>query len=75
MNNLQVLKTVDPKEWNNDVMLLNDCHFHSDEWSLFSFERNNTKPLYFRWHDDSGEFRGLTFGLLTTKTLARIQAY
>jgi hypothetical protein len=75
MNSLQVLETVDPEEWNNDVMLLNGCCFHSYEWSLFSTEQNNSKPLYFRWYDESGSLRCLAFGLLKIKSLAGVPVY
>lgn len=75
MTNLQVVHGVDPAEWNDDVIRLNGCCFHSYDWSLFGAKRNNTTPLYFRWYDDSADPRSLTFGLLETKSLAGMPAY
>ncbi|MFC1814841.1 lipid II:glycine glycyltransferase FemX [Thermodesulfobacteriota bacterium] len=75
MTNLQILNDVDPTEWNNDVVRLNGCCFHSYEWSLFSSEGANTKPLYFRLYNELNTLRSLAIGRLTTKNLAGIPVY
>ena len=70
--NVEILTSVDPAEWNDDVKKLGGCCFHSYEWSMSSSKRSNAKPLYFRWVDESGVVQGGGFGLISGRSLAGI---
>jgi len=61
---------VNPIEWNDNVKRLNGCAFHSYEWSLFSSEKNNEMPIYFRLYDDSKITHSVAIGFMKTKRLA-----
>ena len=60
---------VNPSDWNEEVKRLNGCAFHSYEWSLFSSEKNNEKPIYFQLLDDAGAIKAIVIGLIREKKL------
>lgn len=68
--NFKISTNVDPVEWNKDIISLNGCCFHSYEWSVSSSERNNAKPLYLRWFDETGVLQCAGFGLISGRSLA-----
>jgi len=70
MRKLKIEQGVNKTEWNNGVISLNGCCFHSHEWSISSSERNNAKPLYLRWVDESGILQCAGFGLISGRSLA-----
>lgn len=75
LGNLEEIVGVKPEEWNEDVIKLDGCCFHSYEWSLCSSGRNKAVPLYFRMRDDTGKTASLGFGLEVVKRLGGLSIY
>ena len=60
---------VNPVKWNDDVMRLNGCAFHSHEWSVFSSEKGCTNPVYLSLRDRGGNPVALAIGFQTSKSV------
>ena len=73
--NLVVLSKVNPSEWDNNLIRLNGNCFHSYKWIQYSFETNNSIPLFFHLYDDSKNICAIAFGLLATKKFAGKSVY
>jgi lipid II:glycine glycyltransferase (peptidoglycan interpeptide bridge formation enzyme) len=69
---LLVSNSVDPVLWNNNVIRLGGCCFHTYEWSLFSATNNNATPLYFQYNDAADSPVSVGFGLLKQKRIAGV---
>jgi len=67
MNHLEIIQKVNPTEWNEEIVRLNGCSFHTYDWSLFSSEANRSKLIYFRLKGDSNRIIAQSFGLLTSR--------
>ena len=75
MTKFQIEHDVNADEWNNNVIMLNGCCFHTYEWSLYSSEKNNSKPVYFHYYNGSGDLCALSYGLQQTKKVAGKHVY
>ncbi len=73
--NLRTFNEVDSHSWNESVVALNGCGFHSHEWSLFSSESNNAQPLYLQLQDATGRTCSAGFGLVSEKRTGGIGLY
>jgi len=74
MTHLEIIKDVNPTEWNDGVIRLNGCTFHTYEWSLFSSEVNQEKSIYFRLKND-GNITAQSFALKTSRTLLKTELF
>jgi hypothetical protein len=74
MHHLEIVQNVKPTEWNDEVIRLNGCAFHTYEWSLFSSEVNQEKPVYFRLKNDD-KIIAQSFGLKTSRTLLKKELF
>jgi len=67
--------TVDSGRWNQAVVRLIGCPFHSYEWSRFSSENNGRPALYFALRDSAGEIVAQSYGLAENKLFARLPRF
>ncbi len=74
MHHLEIVRNVTSTEWNDEVIRLNGCTFHTYEWSLFSSEVNKTDPVYFRLKNDD-QVIAQSFGLKTSRTLLKKELF
>jgi len=69
INTLIVSTSVNPDDWDNNVIRLDGNSLHSYTWSRYSAENNSAIPLYFCLNDSSGKAVAVSFGLLTEKKM------
>ena len=70
MNKLLVSEKVDPDTWNEHATRLNGTFTHTYEYSLFTTEIYQTKPLYFAYEDNNGKFQAIAVGRMGAKQKA-----
>lgn len=75
MNHLEIIPKVNPSEWNDEVIRLNGCSFHTYDWSLFSGEVNRAKPVYFRLKNEGNQIISQSFGLRTSRKLLKADVF
>jgi hypothetical protein len=75
MTNLEIIQKVNPHEWNEEVIRLNGCSFHTYDWSLFSSESNRANPIYFRLKGDGNRIIAQSFGLITSRKVLKADIF
>jgi hypothetical protein len=75
MIELEVSRSVDLEEWNNQVIALNGTCFHNYEYSLFDSEVYHAEALYFVGRNEKGEAESLAVGRLRKKSVGKVSLF